>query len=217
MKDVENAKSVRTADGLRWYQLVYRTLYRVGLVFWQRNTPPAGLVTLVEGYPPLPPGRALDIGCGTGTDTIYLATHGWHVTGIDMVPKALSIARRRAAAAGVAPHFVDGDVTRLQHLGMGEGFTLLLDFGCFHTLPEDRRAAYVTSVSGVAASGATLLLYGFRRPISPMHAGVTLEEVKERFGGAGWELINAERASNETLPVRVANRFELWRYQLRRS
>ncbi|HYB34510.1 MAG TPA: class I SAM-dependent methyltransferase [Mycobacterium sp.] len=78
-------------------------------------------------------------------------------------PKALTAARPKATAAGVTPRFVEGDVTRLHDLGVGDGYTLLLDFGCFHTLPEDRRPAYVTSVR-VAAPGATLLLCGFKRP-----------------------------------------------------
>src|SRR5213078_825906 len=111
-----------------------------------------------------PPGRALDIGCGTGTDAVYLAAHGWDVIGVDMVPRALAIARRRAAAAGVAPRFVEGDASRLCDLGLWDGFTLVLDFGCFHTLPVDRRDPYVDGVSGAAAPGATLLLYGFARP-----------------------------------------------------
>jgi methylase of polypeptide subunit release factors len=62
---------------------------------------------LVEGPSlPLPAGRALDLGCGTGTDTIYLATHGWDVSGVDMTSRALAIARRDGAAAGVAPRLI---------------------------------------------------------------------------------------------------------------
>lgn len=94
---------------------------------------------------------------------------------MDMVPRSLAIARRRAAAAGLAPRFVQGDVTRRRDLGVGDGFTLLLDFGRFHTLPEDRRDAYVESASAVAGPGATFLLYGFAKPprLAPTVAGVT--------------------------------------------
>lgn len=76
---------------------------------------------------------------------------------IDMVPRALAAARRRAAAAGVSPRYVCGDVTRLQELGIGDDFSLVLDFGCFHTLPEDRLGPHVESVSGVAAKGWVLV------------------------------------------------------------
>jgi SAM-dependent methyltransferase len=203
----------------RWYRFVYGAAYRFGLTIWERSVPPSDLVELVEGSSPSPPGRALDLGCGTGTDSVYLAEHGWDVTGVDMVPKALTIARRRAAAAGVSPRFVAGDVTRLAELEVGAGYSLILDFGCFHTLPEDRRDSYVESVSTAAAPGTTLLLYGFRRPprLAPMHAGVTTDEVRERFSAAGWELASAEQVSTDAIEVagrRADQRFELWRFRL---
>ncbi|MFC4111071.1 class I SAM-dependent methyltransferase [Nonomuraea zeae] len=216
----------RTAAGPRWYRVVYRLVYRLGLTVWQRPAPPADLIKLVEGPSALAPGRALDLGCGTGVDTIYLAGRGWDVTAIDMVPQALAAARRHATAAGatagfIAPRFIHGDVTRLHDLGAGGGFGLLVDFGCLHTLPEDRRPAYVASVTHAAAPGAMLLLYGFSRPpkAAPMHAGLTIEEVWQRFSPAGWQLLSAERTSAETLGMRVRradDRFELWCYQLQR-
>jgi SAM-dependent methyltransferase len=212
----------RNDDGPRWYQLVYRLIYRLGFIVWNRAKPPAELVALVEGPSALPAGRALDLGCGTGTDTIYLATHGWDVTGVDMTPKALAIAQCNATAAGVTPRFIHGDVTRLDDLGVGDGYTLVLDFGCFHTLPSDRRTPYVTDVSHAAAPGATLLMFGFRRRgIAPMQAGMSVDEVRQRFTSADWELVNAERTSaDEILKRRVGraiDRFEPWRYQLRRT
>ena len=211
----------RRRGGPRWYDLVYRTFYALGLRIWERDEPAVALVEVVEGPAALPPGRALDLGCGTGTDSIYLARHGWDVTGVDMVPRALAIARRRAAAAGVAPRFAHGDVTRLGDLGLEQGYTLLLDFGCFHTLPEDRRHAYVESVSEAAAPGATFLLYGFARPprLAPMPAGLTVEEVRRRFAGAGWDLVGTEAVPTDAIEVagkRVDRSFELWCYRLRR-
>jgi SAM-dependent methyltransferase len=206
----------RTRTEARWYGFVYRTAYRLGLTIWERPVPPSDVVDLVEGSSP---GRALDLGCGTGTDSIYLAEHGWDVTAVDMVPRALAIARRRAAAAGVSPRFVEGDVTRLVDLGIGGGHTLILDFGCFHTLPEDRRDPYVESVSAAAAPGATLLLYGFGRPprLAPMHAGVTADEVRGRFSRAGWDLVSAERIAADAIEVagrRADQQFEVWRFRL---
>lgn len=215
----------RSSHRPRWYRAVYRLAYRLGLTVWQRPAPPAELIALVEGAegaPLLRPGRALDLGCGTGTDTVYLARHGWEVTAIDMVPKALSIARRNAAAAGVTPRFLHGDVTHLADLGAGDGYRLLLDFGCLHTLPDDQRAAYVTAVSRAATPDATFLLYGFARPpkAAPMHAGLTVDEVRQRFGPAGWQLITAAQAPADALGIavrRADDRFELWHYHLRRA
>jgi SAM-dependent methyltransferase len=207
--------------GRRWYDVVYRACYALGLRVWERGEPAAALVALAEGPSALPPGRALDLGCGTGTDSVYLARRGWDVTGVDQVPRALALARRRAAAAGVTPRFVSGDVTRLRDLGVGGRYALLLDFGCFHTLPADQRDAYVAGVSGVAAPGATLLLYGFARPprLAPMPAGLPPEEVRRRFAGAGWALERAERVPAGTVGIagaRVDRSLALWCYRLRR-
>jgi SAM-dependent methyltransferase len=206
-------------EGARWYGFVYRTAYLLGLRVWDRGMPTADLVELVEGASA--PGRALDLGCGTGTDSVYLAQHGWDVTGVDMVPRALAIARRKAVAASVSPRFVKGDVTRLRDFGVGDGYTLLLDFGCFHTLPQDRRDAYVRSASEVAAPGSMFLLYGFKRPprLAPMQAGLTAEEVRERFAGNRWELVSAEPVRADEIRAvgrRVDETFEVWRYRLRR-
>ncbi len=161
-----------TAGG-RWYGFVYRTMYLLGLHIWDRGVPDEDLVRLVEGDQAKAAGRALDIGCGTGTETIYLATQGWEATGVDMVARALTIARRKAVAAGVSPRFIEGDATRLQDFGIEGGYDLLLDFGCFHTLPSDQRDAYVESVSLAAAPGATLFLVGFTRPprVAPIQRG----------------------------------------------
>ncbi len=209
----------RGCGGQRWYSLVYRALYLARLRIWERQVPPSDLVELVEGPYALAHGRALDLGCGTGTDSIYLAGHGWDVTGVDMVPEALAIARRNATAKCIRANFVQGDVTRLRDVVQG-AFDLVLDFGCFHTLPPDQRPGYVDCVSAVAVPGATFLLYGFARPprLAPMQAGISLDEVRERFS-RDWEIVGAEQTSAAAIQVartRVDQSFELWSFRLRR-
>jgi SAM-dependent methyltransferase len=65
---------------------------------WSGN-PNAQLVAEVSG---LAPGTALDVGCGEGGDVIWLAQHGWKVTGADFAANGLARAARHAEAAGVA-------------------------------------------------------------------------------------------------------------------
>jgi SAM-dependent methyltransferase len=60
----------------------------------------APLASAVEG---LPPGRALDLGCGEGGDSVHLARLGWQVTAVDVSPTALARASELAASAGVSP------------------------------------------------------------------------------------------------------------------
>ena len=62
---------------------------------------------LVEAASNRPPGRALDLACGTGRNTIWLAQHGWNVTAIDGSPKAIEILRERAAGLHIATQIAD--------------------------------------------------------------------------------------------------------------
>jgi SAM-dependent methyltransferase len=168
---------------------IYQVMYRVGFTPWDNEQVPGELTDLVVGPDALPAGRALDIGCGTGTQAVYLAQAGWRVTGIDAVEKPLGKARRRAAAAGVAIDWIRGDVTRLPETGLEPGFTLFHDRGCYHGLPDAARTAYARGVSAVAAQGATLLVMAFgrnRKLAGP--TGTDQTEIVERFAPE-WELV----------------------------
>ncbi len=115
---------------MRRVNLVYELLYLVGVRPWERPGVTSELRELVEGPGALTPGRALDIGCGTGGPTIHLATRGWEVTGVDVVARALRRARARAATAGVSPRFVHADVSRLADApSVVGGYNLLFDSG----------------------------------------------------------------------------------------
>ena len=131
--------------------------YLFGFKPWDSGMTPPQLVELVEGPAALKPGRALDLGCGTGTNAAYLSEHGWDVTGIDFVPRAIAAAKRKALHAKL----VVGDVTQLADAGVSGPFDLLFDLGCFHSLPDDRRDAYVGEAARVAKPGATLLMFAF--------------------------------------------------------
>jgi SAM-dependent methyltransferase len=185
-----------------WWQLAYM----IGFKPWDSGISPPELVSIVEGPDALSPGRALDLGCGTGTNVVYLAQHGWDATGVDLVRRALRRAHDRATAAGVSPRFIAGDVTRLDELEVGSGYSLLFDLGCFHTIPGARRDAYAKGVTAAAADGATLLLFGFAPgAMRPGPRGVTADELRQRF--EGWEMVEASRGTD---------RVETWWYRLRR-
>lgn len=81
-----------------------------------------------------------------------------------------------------------GDVTNLAALGLGDGYTLLLDAGCYYGLAASQRDAYVAGVTAIAAPGALLLLLGFTWPGVPGR-GVSAAELTQRF--RGWELLDA--------------------------
>ena len=106
-------------------QLLFKTFYRLGFVPSDGHPLAKSLQDLVEGYGALAPRTALDLGCGTGDNSIYLATHGWQVTGVDFVAKAVDKARAKAEANKVAVNFARADVTRLSSEGVGSNFGLM--------------------------------------------------------------------------------------------
>lgn len=196
--------------------LVYRVMYRVGFTPWDTGTIPAPLAELTDGDDGLQPARALDIGCGTGTQAVYLARQGWQVTGVELLEQPLERARARAAAAGVGVEFVKADATRLSEAELQPGFELLLDRGCFHGLSDDGRAGYVDGVTALAAAGATLLLMAFaRNRVLAGPAGADEGELVARFS-PGWELQRSER-DIEPPPGGPLKGVPLTWYQLRRN
>lgn len=174
----------------------YRLSYLLGKVPWDSGVPAPELVEVVEGPLAREPGRALDLGCGSGTNAVYLSRRGWDVTGVDLVGAAIEQARARAAAASVAPRLIRGDVTRLTELDLGSGFDLLFDLGCYHGIAAPRRAAYAAGATRLASPGALLLLYGFAPGAwgrGPFSVGVTGDELRGRFDT--WELVAERRGS----------------------
>jgi SAM-dependent methyltransferase len=137
---------------------LFRIFYRLGFTPWDGHPIANNLQDLVKE---LPAGKALDLGCGTGDSSIYLAQHGWKVTGVDYVPQALAKARAKAAATNAPVDFVRADVTQLSQEGIGEDFGLIVDNGCLHNMSDGDRDAYVREVSAVAAPGARLLIVAF--------------------------------------------------------
>jgi SAM-dependent methyltransferase len=151
---------------------------------WDTGISPPELVAAIEGDQALPPGKALDLGCGTGTNSIYLAQHGWEVSAVDFTARALERASEKAARAGVMVKFYRGDVTRLGDLPLGGPFDLLFDLGCFHSLTPQGRAAYARGVAHLSKPGTLFLLYAFvPRKLGGRMVGVTADEVQAVFNG----------------------------------
>jgi SAM-dependent methyltransferase len=173
---------------------VAEVAYRLGLGPQPSDVPDHRLVELVEGPDRLQPGRALDLGCGTGRNAIYLAAHGWDTVGVEMSGYAVQVATRKAADIGAPARFVHGDVTRLPDLDIGT-FNLFMDGGCYHTIPPGRRDAYAESVTAVAALGARLIMVGFRAPLA---AGTDGERLLKRL--PGWRLLRVGRIPGEQMP-----------------
>jgi ubiquinone/menaquinone biosynthesis C-methylase UbiE len=125
---------------------------------WDTGVSPPELLEFMENNAP---GRAIDIGCGTGTNVITLAQAGWQVTGVDFAPHAIKIAKRKVRKAGVQAELLVRDATKLE--GIHGPFDLALDMGCFHGL-RDKKADYLSELERVLAPGGYWLMYGFFKP-----------------------------------------------------
>ena len=112
---------------------------------------------LVAEIPGRTPGRALDVGCGEGGDAVWLAHHGWQVTGLDVSQVALDRAAEAARAAGVTVEWVCADVATLP-AGTGGRFDLVsVHYPALRHTPDD---AAIRSLLDTVAPGGTLLVVG---------------------------------------------------------
>lgn len=115
----------------------YEQRYQLGDIPWHHGDFDANLAAVVERYS-IRPCKVLDLGCGLGSNAIWLAEHGFSVTGFDLSPTAIAQANERIAAANVSCTFQVGDF--LQDPVDGVPFGFVFDRGCLHCMrePSDR-------------------------------------------------------------------------------
>lgn len=128
---------------------------------WMNRGPYPPLVQAVQDGWLSPPGPILDVGCGVGTNTLWLAAQGFRATGIDIAPGAVRAAESSRADGDQLSVFVADDVlaSRLP----ARRFRAAVDVGCFHTLPLRTRTQYSASLARLLAPGAPLLLFWVAR------------------------------------------------------
>jgi ubiquinone/menaquinone biosynthesis C-methylase UbiE len=153
---------------------------------WDSGITPPELYEYIASHPP---GRAIDLGCGTGTNVITLAQNGWRVTGVDFVPKAIRAAKRKIKNANIQADLRVGDVTRLSGVrGITGPFDLALDIGCFHGV--DDKSAYLDELNRLLAPGGHWLMYGFFKPVSPLAGPEPADAALDLVHARGFSLLS---------------------------
>ena len=183
--------------------------YAVGPAPWDTGEPQPAIVRLAAAGAFT--GAVLDAGCGTGENALHIAALGLQVVGADVAETALTIAREKAAARGIAADFVLADAMRLSRLE--EAFDTVLDCGLFHAFDGNERRDYVASVASVTRVGGHMYVVCFS-DAGPGTCGphpISQDELRDAFAATGgWAVawINPDRLETrfaaEGVPAWVA-------------
>ncbi len=134
---------------------------------WFSARPNAWLQSCVRAHAIRPRTRVLDVGCGAGTNTLFLARARFRASGVDVAPAAIEAARDRARKAGLSVDFRVGDALRLPYpTGTFGG---LFDVGCFATLPVRLRRSYARELARVLRPGGRYVLSWIGREDTRVH------------------------------------------------
>ena len=173
--------------------------YQDGPAPWDVGEPQPAVVRIASrgGFT----GAVLDAGCGTGENTLHIASLGLSVLGVDVAETALALAREKAQRRGIEVEFAAADAFQLERLG--RTFRTVLDCGMFHTCDGDERSRYVASLASVTEDDGTLHLVCFRdhdeTDVGP-HP-VSEGELRAAFNAStGWEIA-------AVAPDRIRTRF----------
>jgi len=170
----------------------FAEMYAEGIPPWQIDRPQPEVIRLIEQGKFESP--VLDLGCGTGDNTIELARHGLVVKGLDAVPEALERARKKTEQAGLkqSPEFVLGDALRLAESRLKA--RTVLDCALFHTFSDEERGEYIRGLEPVLSPGGRLHILSFSEleTRQPGPRRLSLLEITGSFA-AGWRVEDSVR------------------------
>jgi len=126
-------------------------------------------------------GVILDVGCGSGSDAVFLATLGFRVKALDISPTALELVKEKANGAGVKVETIHGSATKMPLDAASVDFAL--DRGLLHNLSDAKGKAYAKELARILRPGAGFLLRGARisydgnfNPITSERLGATFSD-----------------------------------------
>ncbi|KAA8680572.1 class I SAM-dependent methyltransferase [Clostridium sp. MT-14] len=143
----------------KFYEMLYNTSDESKLS-WYREDAPEFLKKLAKSFKGTE--SVLDIGCGTGTNAVYLAKLGFKVTALDFVEKALKFAEKNSKKANVNIDFVHADIFNWK---VSQTFDIVLDSGCLHNFRGLQRKEYKNIVLKLMNSKSYFILVHFGRKL----------------------------------------------------
>ncbi len=130
--------------------------YRENDTPWITGYPSTQLIKILDGFITVS-GPVLEVGCGTGANTLYMASRGLNVTGIDVSETAVELARHEAAVRQIECTFLCQDVRDIS-TDLNGTFALIFDRGFFHCLQEDRAKQWAQLALSLLDEGGHMLL-----------------------------------------------------------
>ena len=163
-----------------WFNEAYR-----GTPPWDIGHPQGEIVRLVQSSEIR--GAVLDVGCGTGENSLFLAAEGHEVWGIDSAPLALEKARLKAKDRQLNAKFLVHDALDLPSIG--RKFDAVIDSGLFHVLSDEEREVFARGLATVLRPGGTyfMLCFSDKEPDGGGPRRITQAEIRQTFGG-GWRI-----------------------------
>jgi SAM-dependent methyltransferase len=179
---------------------------------WDTGHPNRWLVEMIEAGT-IKPCRSVVLGCGSGTNSIYLATRGFDVTALDIAPTALAMAQEKADRAGVKVRWLLSDVLAPPAL---EPFDFLFDSGCYHGVRRGNAAGYVKTANSLAKAGALMLILAGNAN-EPRRYGPPRVEETDLVGdfAATWDIVNLRELRPGANPGRASSAW-FWSALMRR-
>lgn len=152
---------------------------------WSLDWPTADLVATVSALRFHRGLAAVDLGCGSGSEALYLASKGFRVTAIDLSPVAVQIARQRARVAELQVDFRVASVFDLPVAAAAIDFAN--DRGCLHSLPHEAWPKYAKELARVLKPGGYALIRGSSNRNDPSFATISSETIEANFDASVFE------------------------------
>jgi methyl halide transferase len=129
--------------------------YVSGQIPWDSGVTSKELARVLDAEK-INPCRAAELGCGTGTNAIYLASRGFDVTAFDCSSAALQQARSKAEQAGTPVKFLEADLCRFNR--QVEPFDFIFDRGCYHSVRTIDMAGFLRTLRQISRPGTRYLV-----------------------------------------------------------
>lgn len=166
-------------------------MYRLGYTPWEHPVPDEALRQEIAR---LPSGsRVLDLGCGTGITSNWIARRGHDVVGVDVSSVALRRATHLARSTGVGERsrFINAGLTKWDPVEYQHSFDLVIDVGCFVGISTYEKPIYAMKVANLVAHDGRCIVFTFApRMVRGAHVGIDPDAVVSLYSSFGLECVN---------------------------